>query len=244
MRRRILLAGLAALALLPGCHQLTNPVDPNSTTFTGETTLRDPEEPSSVLPEIVRWRILTEHSPGQTIGFDLPDDSSHVEPRRPPMSPLFYVIATFAERVNDGDFRDGIYLWGSTSSAGTQISQIAFDRYDPATNSLRMRIDSTPDIARARIKLVDRNGRIAGAVNFSFLAGDVNGDGVVNEDDLIIVQDLDNQIADGNAPATVRADIDASGVVEGGGAGDPDYDFVALGGFNENTLSGLSFPDF
>ncbi len=47
--------------------------------------------------------------------------------------------------------------------------------------------------------------------------------------------------ADENVPATVRADVDASGVVESeSGVG---VDHAAVLGFLGNSLSGLDFPD-
>jgi len=241
-RKHLGIVALIALSLIAaGCHPLTNPVDPNSTTFTGERTSKDPQDLPRVLPEIVRWRIVSESTAGQMIGFDVPADGSLIEPRAPVNAPQFFVVAYFAETPTEGAFEGGLYVWAFADSSGTNVAQVNFDIFDATTNSLRLRVDTAPQVARVRIKFVDRNSRVAGDAEFSFLAGDVNGDGVVDAIDPSAVAVYDGQLADESVPATVRADVNASGVVEGAGIGDPDYDAVtSLAG---SSLTGIDFPE-
>ncbi len=247
-RRGLTIVALIALGLtMAGCHQLTNPVDPDSTTFTGERTTKDPEELPRVIPEIVRWRIVSENTAGQMIGFDIPADGSFIEPRAPVSAPHFFIDASFADTPSESDFEDGLFVWAFATTSGTFVAPVGFDSFDATTNTIRLRIDIDPalQVARVRIKFVDRNSRVAGDVTFSFLAGDVNGDGEVNNaGDLgppSGVEAYDGMFADEGVPATVRADMDASGVVEGAALGDPDYD-AALS-FVGSTLAGIDFPE-
>jgi len=210
------IAILIALGLVvTGCHPLVNPVDPSSTTFTGQRTSKDPQELPRVLPEIVRWRIVSENSAGQFIGFDIPAEGSFIEPRSPVNAPQFFIVATFGDAPSEDDFEGGLYVWAFSDSSSTNIGQVNFDGFDATTNSLRLRVDTAPQAARVRIKIVDRNGHDAGDVRFSFLAGDVNQSGEVDANDPSAVAAYDGQFADENVPATVRADVNASGVVEG-----------------------------
>ncbi|MFW6292860.1 MAG: hypothetical protein ACOC7V_11115 [Spirochaetota bacterium] len=244
MRRRLAFSALVVVLGLTvaGCHPLINPVDPNSTTFTGERTSKEPGELPRVLPEIIRWRIASENNAGQRIGLDIADDGGFIEPRSPANTPQFFILATFEESPSEGDFEGGLYVWAFADSGATTTSFVTFDGFDPTTNSLRLRVDTAPPAGRARIKIVDRNARVAGDVKFSFLAGDVNGDGVVDDaSDPYAVDTYDGEFADESVPASVRADVNASGVVEGTASGGADY--TAAAGFDGNTLTGIAFPE-
>lgn len=249
-------ASLALMALLlAGCHDLVNPVDAQSTTYAGEQVLREPDEPPRVLPEVVRWQILVDYDPGlgyqqsRYFGFDIPDDGSLVEPRDPAPGRRFFIVATFAERPADNAFEDGVFVWGANGSAGSWVEtvQIASDvPFDATTNSLRMVVEPAPTIARAKVKLVDRNGRVAGQARLSFLVGDFNGDATVdNMNDLLSpsgVEAYDGMFTSGALETLVRADMDADGTVESAGPGMFDYDIVdaALGA----DLAAFDFPAF
>ncbi|MFW5789343.1 MAG: hypothetical protein ACOCW3_05325 [Spirochaetota bacterium] len=247
---------LACAAVITGCHDLVNPVDPNSTSYGGEPVLRDPLEPPRVLPEVIAWRIVVDYDPGldyslsRYFGFDIPSDGSLVEPRDPAGGRRFIVMATFADLPDEADFEGGLYLWGYTDPSGTTFDYIYPDTevpFEPATNTFRLVIDPAPVAARVRIKLIDRNGRVAGETIFGFLVGDFSGDGVVT-----LVDDVDSPggvesyagtIADGNSEVSIRADLNASGTVNSSGPGQIDYD-IASGAVGAVDLNTLPFPEF
>ncbi|MFW5737698.1 MAG: hypothetical protein ACOCYX_02190 [Spirochaetota bacterium] len=104
-------------------------------------------------------------------------------------------------------------------------------------------------MARCRVVIVDRHGRTAGAINFSFLEGDVDGNGRVGTDpetgtdDQTLIIGLSGMLASPDEPLTIRADYDSDGLVEGGPPVSP-QDAGAVGSRYGNNLEGLDFPDF
>ncbi|MFW5737699.1 MAG: hypothetical protein ACOCYX_02195, partial [Spirochaetota bacterium] len=88
-----------------------------------------PGEPPRVLPEITKWELLTEHSPGQVIGFEIDPDGGYIEPRltylpsdsRPVR---FFLVMTFAEPVYWHDLEGGVYFWGYRNRDGLVVRPI------------------------------------------------------------------------------------------------------------------------
>ncbi|MFW5716042.1 MAG: hypothetical protein ACOC0E_01215 [Spirochaetota bacterium] len=247
------LAVLTAGALL-GCHALTNPVDPRSRSFTGETVGEDQEEAPRVLPEIVRWEIVFEHGPGRFLGLEITPDGSFVEPRdtyiySETRGVPFALVMTFAEPVFWRDLEGGVYLFGYRNEWEISVREIG-DRCQvrPETSQVVCTFEAHSDEmlqrARARAVIVDRNGRTAGAISFSFLQGDVTGDGVINtSEEQAAMSSVTAMPPNRERPATIRADLNTNGLVEGGTPASPTDTFL-IGGFSPSNLEGLDFPDF
>jgi hypothetical protein len=74
-----------------------------------------------------------------------------------------------------------------------------------------------------RIKLIDADGIVIGDRTIYFLTGDVDGDGeVTNEDSTgsAGVAPYVGQLAHPDSPGSVRADVDADGIVDSNDNGD------------------------
>jgi hypothetical protein len=227
----LVVAALVALATLTltACHDVTNPVDPRSTTYMGEQVLRDPPPPEPLLPPIERWETIAEHAPGQFLGLAIPEDGSLIDPRQPADPATFFVVMTFTEAVYPEDFEDAMVFIRISTSAGT-TTELATVEIMPVYRQVVIRSEppappffpTLPDAATVRIRVVDPTGLTLGERAFGLLPGDFDGDGVVS-----VTSDWDSGalaydgvLANEDHPVTVRADMDASGSTIAGPTGD------------------------
>lgn len=230
-----LLLVLAALAL-GGCHDLVNPVDPNSSRYTGEPTVADApkEEPDPILPPIERWETIAQHAPEQFLGLEIPEDGSLIDPRQPDDPKEFFVVITFTEPVYEEDFEGALVFIRTRDSTGTK-TQLADLEMNPLYRQAVIRSSPVPAPdpspppffnetgdgaggATVRIRVVDATGVVMGERLFGLLPGDFNGDGFVDpaSDWTSGAAFFNGALADENLPKTVRADMDASGSVAAG----------------------------
>lgn len=211
-----------AALLLTGCHDLVNPVDPNSTRYTGQPTLADPPEPEPVLPPIERWETIAQHAPDQFLSLEIPEDGSLIDPRQPADPQEFFVAITFAEPVYWEDLEDAL-VFVRVNDGFAVTTGIVSPEVNPIYRQAVIRT-SPPEPpffsagtggASVRIRVVDPTGLVIGERLFGLLPGDFNGNGLVTfVDDWTNGAALfDGSLADGNFPNTVRADMDASGAI-------------------------------
>jgi hypothetical protein len=224
-----LLVFSAALALA-GCHDLVNPVDPNSPRYTGRPTLADPsgEQPDPILPPIERWETIAQHAPEQFLGLEIPEDGSLIDPRQPDDPKEFFVVITFEEPVYQEDF-EGALVFVRVNDGSAVTTGIVSPEVNPIYRQAVIR--TTPPEppffnaagdgaggATVRIRVVDATGVVVGERLFGLLPGDFSGDGFVDlaNDWTSGAALFDGALADENLPETVRADMDASGSVAAG----------------------------
>lgn len=219
----------AALALA-GCHDLVNPVDPNSSRYDGTPVLADPpvEEPEPILPPIERWETVAQHAPEQFLGLEIPEDGSLIDPRQPDDPQEFFVVITFEEPVYEEDFEEAL-VFVRANDGSDVTTRIVGPEINPVYRQAVIRtappeppfFNATGDGAggvTVRIRIVDATGVVMGERVFGLLPGDFNGDGVVDPtgDWTNGAANYDGELADENFPNTVRADMDASGSVVAG----------------------------
>lgn len=242
----ILLVVAVAVAMST-CHPLVNPLDPQSTTFTGEVVLRDPLSPVPVLPAVEQWAIVAEHSPGQFLGLEVPDveygePDFFIDSRRPASPPELYIALIFEEPVSEADLENALILVGERIPGSTSVFSYPVDAVilDPARRQLVLTADAADEPSTIRIALIDSTGVMISERTFGLLPGDVTSDGVVDFDDLNAGPlSLDGALPSDSLPRSIRADIDANGLIEGAG---PDADLINLSpppnGFAGETLPG------
>lgn len=223
-----------AAIVLAGCHDLVNPVDPNSPRYNGQPTLADRPDPEPILPPIERWETIAQHAPGQFLGLEIPADGSLIDPRQPDDPKEFFVVITFAEPVYEEDFEDALVFIRTRDSAGTRtqlanlevnplyrqavISSSPVPALDPSPPPFFNETGDGAGGATVRIRVVDATGVVMGERLFGLLPGDFDGNEVVDpaSDWTSGAALLDGALADESLPDTVRADMDASGSVVAG----------------------------
>ncbi|MFW5744660.1 MAG: hypothetical protein ACOC2D_15400 [Spirochaetota bacterium] len=222
-----LLLVFAPLAL-GGCHDLVNPVDPNSSTYTGEPTLADPADPQPILPPIERWETVAQHAPEQFLGLEIPEDGSLIDPRQPDDPKEFFVVITFEEPVYVDDFEEALVFvrvndgsdvtTGIVSPEVNPIYRQAVIRTTPPEPPFFNATGDGTGGASIRIRVVDATGVVMGERLFGLLPGDFDGDGDVDpaSDWTGGAALFDGVLADESQPNTIRADMDASGSVAAG----------------------------
>jgi hypothetical protein len=223
-----LTAAAGLVLLLSSCHPLINPVDPNSTAFTGvETTRESPDEPEPLLPYVIAWESVSEHAPNQFLGLEITNDGSFVEPRQP-QSPLeHYIVLTFEDRI-DWEMLSQATCFLRVSFASTYVTlAVPLEIYEGTALRnqavLRLRPNAPPFFtstgdspggALFRMRLVDPTGVVLGERLFGMLPGDFDGNGVVDSQDWTFGPSAyDGFLATQDNAAGIRADADASGVV-------------------------------
>ena len=240
--RTALAGALLALIVLSGCRQLTNPVDPNSTAFTGETVDRNPPAVEQVIPSPTSWQSVAEHQNGQFLGLTIPDveyGDPHffIEPRRPGGGDngQIFALISFDEPIDEQMFRDGLILVSQRVPEGTSVGSLANDPGDDHNDQwsidfnlnrlvIPYNVDEFPAIdaspVTVTITIIDPTGVEVDSRSFGILPGDVNGDGIVqhpeDRDGSGGPTDLDGFLAVGDAPNAeelIRADLDANGVI-------------------------------
>lgn len=211
-------AGLA----LTSCHQFTNPVDPNSTTFEGGTSTGDPDASESGFPPVVSWQIFAEHAPGQFLALEIPDDDSFVEPRVPADPEGIRIVVTFDSPLTEQILQDALF-YRSIDNGGGPFLELYWphDWSEDRRSLIWYEVPPPPGNAvSVRIAIFDANGDEVTSRGFGVLPGDFNGDGVV---DMVDYDAVNNPPASGyagllasqsNIP-TIRGDMDADGVVKG-----------------------------
>lgn len=214
-----------AALVLAGCHDLVNPVDPNSSRYGGQPTLADPPGPGAILPPIERWETIAQHAPEQFLGLEIPEDGSLIDPRQPASPQEFFVVITFEEPVYVEDFEDAL-VFVRVNDGSNVTTGIVSPEINPVYRQAVIRT-SPPEPpffsagtggATVRIRVVDATGVVMGERLFGLLPGDFNGDGFVTTPDDWNTggANFDGELADEGIPATVRADMDADGVVATG----------------------------
>jgi hypothetical protein len=226
--RLVLAALLAAATLLSGCHDMVNPIDPGSTTYTGEEALREPAAVEPMLPAIVSWESVAEHGPGQYLGLAIDEDGSFVEPRQPSDPQLLYVVVTFEEPVYPEQLKDAM-IFVRIVSNGTIRTERVLALVDPVRRTIA--IEATPPFppffnttgdgiggATIRVLIVDPTGVELGERVFGVLPGDFDGDGTVSaaDDWTVGAAAYAGRLADAADPLSVRADADADGTITAG----------------------------
>jgi hypothetical protein len=214
------------LASLLACHPMLNPADPGSTAYLGEPvdTSPDPDAdpapmPEPLLPAVARWELVATHDPGVDHALTIPDDDSFVEPRA---STSFRLRMTLSDSFEFNAGASALLWTAFADSAGEYYEFTGMHMVEPDTRRLTVDLRAYT-MARGWVRLVDRNGAILGERVFAFLAGDVNGDGVVEAGlsegtDQRAISDLDGFVPSPSMPATIRADTNMDGMV--GEAGD------------------------
>ena len=219
-----------AILLLLSCHPLINPADPNSVTYSGIPTglnpgsdsETDPEPPERALPEAEKWEIVAEHGLGRLLPLEIPveDAPVFVEPRA---AGSFFIRITLAKSFTRDDAEGALVWYAVANSTGRVIYGIGeIPDVVPEERRLYIRGDAVPVPVSneniLKIRIVDRNGVIAGERVIGILVGDVNGDGMVEiaTDDAAIIE-VAGYSASEEYPATIRADVDVNGIVEAGG---------------------------
>lgn len=240
---------LAFLVLAAACHPLNNPVDPRSSAYTGEPVVRDPQTPHDapeLLPDTVLWESVAEHLPGQRLALEITSDGTFVEPRRPDSPQQLWIVVTFEEAVDPYELERGMVLARITNGFATETRVIYPWMYSLTPDSLRLIVaisspwppfTTLPTAAMIRLRIIDANGHVAGERLFGILPGDFDGDGTVTfaNDIQTGAADYNGFLASRDDPGTIRADMNADGLVEVD-AGDPDYTIVS-----QNT--GTTLPD-
>lgn len=217
---------ILVLALLAGCHWRTNPLDPGSTTWTGEDVSRTHNDAEQTYPDIVRWESVAEHGFDNFIALEVTD--GFIEPRFPDTRPL-YVVLTFAEGITESQARD-LFIVGSMrdlSATGTKIyppGEIIYDHQ--RSRVVAVPVDLTgwvlPEAGAARMRVAEPSGFVLGERTMHYLPGDFDGDGIVT----VGTDDMDGPDAHdgffvGSADVQlIRSDMDADGIVEGLGFDD------------------------
>jgi len=220
------LATLVAAAALTGCHELVNPWDPNSTTYTGEDNLRDPPPTEPVLPPIERWESVAEHGTGQFLGLPIASDGSFVEPRQPADPTALGIVITFEETFDRRLLSETFILVRVSVAGGATTTERVFPNVDMERRQIVIRaeppfppffnaVGDGSGAAMVRVLIVDPTGLVHGERVFGILPGDFDGDGTVSADDDWTggAAAFAGRLADGTVPATIRADADADGVV-------------------------------
>ncbi len=231
---------LAVLVLAAACHPLNNPVDPRSAAYTGEPVVRDPPETTPLLPSTVRWESVAEHLPGQRLALEVTSDGTFVEPRRPDSPQQLAIVVTFEEAVDPYELERGMVLARITDGVATETRIIYPWAYSLTPDHLRLIIPisspwppftALPTAAMIRVRIVDAHGHVAGQRLFGILPGDFDGDGIVTFDGDIQTgaAAYNGFLASRDDPKTIRADINADGVVETD-AGFPEYAIVTQNG--------------
>lgn len=242
---------VAVLMLAGSCHPLNNPVDPRSSAYTGEPVERDPPERTPLLPETVRWESVAEHLEGQLLALEIPADGIFVEPRRPDSPPQLWIVVTFEDAVDPHELDRGLVLARIANGFETETRIVHPWAYSLTPDNLRLIIPlgwpwppftTLPTAAMIRMRIVDAGGHVAGERLFGILPGDFDGDGrVFFADDLQTgAAQLNGFLASRDDPWSIRADMNADGVVETD-AGLPDYAIVSQ---NEGTTLPDPPPEF
>lgn len=210
------LAFLLGLALV-GCRQAFNPLDPSSPGFVGDDGVGGQLQ-SQTLPSVERWESVLEHGDSEFIGLEIGDatygqSGYFVEPRSTANGRDLYVALEFASPVLPADF-DGILVVGSSfSAAGAQYGALEPEWFDASRNQVAFRIGVVNEPTSIRIRLVGAGGVVISQREYSILPGDVNGDLVVDSND-VIAATLAGQVSADSAAAAIRADLNADGTVE------------------------------
>ena len=232
---RLALATAFAALLLVACHPLTNPVDPTSSSFTGQEVGRDSDdpggEPETVLPPVVRWESVAEHNNGQFLALPITADGSFIEPRQPDGPEELYIVVTFEEQFEWHEVEEAVVfirvsqLIGVTSLVTRLQTDDAAIRRNQAY--LRLTPPGPPFFAAAgndgagvvmlRIRIVDPGGEPLSDRLFGIMPGDYDGNGTVDGDDLSLphgVLAYDGFLVDPDDPQSIRADIYADGAID------------------------------
>jgi hypothetical protein len=238
----IVAIGLLLALLLTACHQLVNPVDPNSTTYSGIPAGGDDpaKEPEPLLPSAKKWELSADHDPGRLLPLEITEDESFVEPRDAGSYELWITLSdSFG-----GDQADGAVLWISvTSFANTFYAVAKITDTMPELRRLAVRFDGgIPNETMIRLRLTDRNGTIIGERVFGRLIGDVDGNRLVD-----VVADHTEVVAlagfavTTDDPGTIRADLDLNGLIEPNPGSD--WDVVTSHGGESLPSSATEFWD-
>jgi hypothetical protein len=235
---------LAVAVLLTSCHPLTNPLDPNSVTYTGEQTISTRLEGPRVLPGVVSWESAAEHAPGQLLGLDIPDDGSFVEPRNPTDTPELWVIVTFESSITWEMLENALIVVREVDEFNNERTSTVWpDHVYPEQNQIALFVPGPITPRRVRVRIVDPNGETVSERVFGYLPGDYDGNGTV--EGLIDRPNgpatYDGYLASDNDPNTIRSDMDADGVVEADPMGSMD-DGNIVDGNNGNSLAPLDSP--
>ncbi|MBU8913581.1 MAG: hypothetical protein KOO61_06110 [Spirochaetales bacterium] len=236
--------GIAAVTLLIACHPLVNPVDPQSTTYTGIPTGSDGDAPDPILPAAVKWELTASHNPGRMLPLEVTADGSFIEPRN---AGSFELWITLSDSF-DWEQAEGAVLWIAATVLSGDTLHFALHLNEVAPEQRRLGWHFWPDgitnQTRARLRLVDRNGTIIGERVVGRLIGDVDGNGTVESgvggDDERIDALVGFPVGTDN-PETIRADLDLDGTIQSMNDGN----VVSDGSYLDTTLPATAptFPD-
>jgi len=209
----IALTMLAAM-LLSACHPLINPLDPNSTTYTGPTGGSDTgDPPPPLLPSPARWELVTDHIPGRLLPLEITEDGSFVEPRDAGWFELWITLSDTFERKP----AENAILWiAVTDATGTFYAVGGIQDVAPEQRRLGVRFDmGIPNETRIALRLTDQNGTVIGERELGRLIGDTNGSGTVEVvQDHNAISDLTGFAVSTDNPDTIRVDLDLNGLIE------------------------------
>ena len=179
----IVALGLMAAALLGACHPLVNPVDPNSTAYTGTPTNGDGsgDGPEPLLPSADKWELATDHAPGRMLPLEITDDGLFVEPRQAGWFELWITLSDSFQYQQ----ADGAILWIAVTDFGNIYYAVSgIPDVAPEQRLLVVRFSSgIPNKSMIRLRLTDRNGTFIGERLFGYLIGDVDRNGTVDGPD-------------------------------------------------------------
>ncbi len=208
---------------LAGCRQLTNPVDPKSTGFTGERVEAESELEPRVIPDITSWESMAEHQTGQLIGLEITDaqygdEDYFVEPRRPTPDGEIAAVITFAGTIEQSMFSEGLVVASRRAPIGNEVTVLDSWEVEPDQNRLIIpySVPAAPGVdapATITIVIIDPNGETVGSRGFGVLPGDVNGDGVVTSHDTDDGPNAYDGLFASDDEALARADTDADGSI-------------------------------
>jgi len=245
------ITALAALGLvLASCHPLINPYDPASAYYSGETEIYD--ESDYELPPISAWWSYAEHGPDQWIRFEIPDDGSYVESRatfeicvefeepvKPELADLCYVYVFYNHLGVSGDTDNPPYFQYLPDLYGPWFIPVGSSYFIQLPSGILPENNGT----RALLQFYGPTGRLIDQRYFSWLHGDVNGDGEVPplpSDDEDLVASLYGAVVNPAFPQTVRADVVPDGIIE---TADIDRFSDAFDPLRGNGISGVQVPD-
>jgi hypothetical protein len=217
----------ASTVLLVACHGRTNPLDPGSTTWTGDGVYQDPRDPIQVLPDIVRFESYAEHGPDNWLPLEITD--GFVDPRFPTSREL-RVAVTFAEGITRQQ-AEKLYIVGRRSDTVTGLGTAVLRPWEIGYNdslprivfvTLELSMWVLPEAGSFRLRVVDPSGIVLGERAWHVLPGDYTGDGVVSvgTDDTEGPDAFDGFPVGLGDTALIRSDTDADGFVEGLGRDD------------------------
>ena len=142
------------------------------------------------------------------IGFDIPTDgSAAVEARAGAVAGRYVLVLNFNSPVSG--LTDSLGLQGGSTGAEGTVTSLS---YDSTHTVVTVQLDSVGNAQRLNLHLAGiLPGNGTADVPFNLLVGDANGDGIVNQEDLSLVQAY---VSSRVTPDNIALDVNSNGVID------------------------------